>query len=827
MSSDTKILITLWIAFLLSFFVDANAQRGIASGRGLTINNNTTNETVTRIGLLEGDTIPGFIYGYLSTVYPDSNYSFLKTVRQANWEAFQAAVIWQKAAGGRRVIIPNIVEMHVNDGETITVSSGQTAVIEGMGQDVSKLIFYPIVKSYNVNIFNLDAAGSNLTVRNIYMQSTPQRHETYNVTIRPAGVTNQIRIDDAAVSAYLTANFVGKVINVAKDNITTPTPTFTVSGYNPATKTITVSSTITGISDDDTGYIAIAFQEDTDLDTIETYGDFWLENDMQWYIGYSVQGTNTTYARYLFENFKTVGFDLTVFRSGGSVTFEGINSSFTGHHGSIFFYSNNETDSRIILNNCKLENNSFYVHAYIDGAYTAGNYFGSAVYSHPNTQWLWSYVDIKDNNAAATRQYSSGGNKPTPGWASSILTGCRWINNVEYSIQTSQDMPVYFTNCYFEGNCYFNSDVIISNSKFKDVIVATYSTGTNLKIVDSQLTGTWFNIAGSRVEIENCQIQTIQNQVEALNISNTEYVIIKNTRFTNNPESRVVGNSVFGFSFPRKLICENVWFEDVDTPLFWRYSAADPSNSYNKSAFLPAKFTKCYFVYNSIIGSSQFVYYNNAIFDECTFGDGTENKGRWVVKPRDDFNPTTLSGATISVSPSFNRYFVSGSITKINSPSVGMSGPYFFTASSTTIFSAYNSSTNTGSNINFTDTIQAGETISMMWNPLDIKSASTSTATSENIGSTANGVLKKDVWNEIDFGSSTLVPGSITITAGGITFTDDGRGNLTATGGSGWIGYDTNMLTLYFDANPGVTNILITYNYYNTIHQAGMWSKID
>lgn len=98
MSSDTKILITLWIAFLLSFFVDANAQRGIASGRGLTINNNTTNETVTRIGLLEGDTIPGFIYGYLSTVYPDSNYSFLKTVRQANWEAFQAAVIWQKAA---------------------------------------------------------------------------------------------------------------------------------------------------------------------------------------------------------------------------------------------------------------------------------------------------------------------------------------------------------------------------------------------------------------------------------------------------------------------------------------------------------------------------------------------------------------------------------------------------------------------------------------------------------------------------------------------------------------------------------------------------------
>ena len=274
MSSDNKILITLWITFLLSFFVEANAQRGISSGRGLTINNNTTNETVTRIGLLEGDTIPAFTYGYLSVVYPDSNYSFLKTVRQANWEAFQAAINWQKAANGRRVIIPNIVELHVNNGETITLSTGQTVVVAGLGKEVSKMYFYPIVKSYDVVIFNANANSTNVAVSDLHIESVPMRHETYNAVARPGGIVNQIQITDSQVSSYLTSNFVGKTINVATNNTITPTPSFTVTNYDIATKTITVGSTIS-LSDDDTVYIATDFPEDTPIDTITTYGEFW------------------------------------------------------------------------------------------------------------------------------------------------------------------------------------------------------------------------------------------------------------------------------------------------------------------------------------------------------------------------------------------------------------------------------------------------------------------------------------------------------------------------------------------------------------------------
>jgi len=622
---------------------------------------------------------------------------------------------------------------------------------------------------------------------------------------------------------------VGKTVYAVTSSTTTPAPIYTVTNYTPGTKTLTVNTTVTATGSDDVGLLGIKYIEDTDIDTITQYGRYWYTDTIVWRFIYGIEQLQPDGVSQLYEfnNVDFRGFDVFVFASGDNVTITSNNSYFSGHEGSFYMYSNFTTNTKLILNNVVFENNSYYGVAYVDGNLDATNRFGSAVYSHPNTQWIWNNVDVINNNAAAVRQYSATGNKPTPAYASSRLTNCSFVNNYEYSIQTSQDMPVFISNCYFENSCYFNSDVIITNTKFRNATIGTYSDGTRLKLINSQLLETWFSLTGTSIDIDNCEIETIQSQSIAINAMNTATIRIKNSHFTNNTDTPVVGVSIFGFIFPRKLICENVFFEDTDTPLFWRYSSEDVSVNYNKSAYLPIKFTKCSFAYPTITGSSQFVHYNNAIFDECTFGASNENKGRWVFKPRDDFYPAVLSGSTISISTNYNRYFVSGSITKINSPAVGLSGPYFFTAQAMTIFTAYNNPSNTGSNINFSDTLQAGETIEMIWNPLDIKSASTTLVSNENIGSTSSGSLIKHVWNEINFGSSTLVPGSITITAGGITFTDDGRGNLTATGGSGWIGYDTNMLTLYFDANPGVTNILITYNYYNTIHQAGMWSKID
>lgn len=78
-----------------------------------------------------------------------------------------------------------------------------------------------------------------------------------------------------------------------------------------------------------------------------------------------------------------------------------------------------------------------------------------------------------------------------------------------------------------------------------------------------------------------------------------------------------------------------------------------------------------------------------------------------------------------------------------------------------------------------------------------------------------------------DFDNANIKPGTLTVTIGAVTLTDDGNGNLTGGGGAGWISYDTNYITIYLDSNPGVTSIDVSYQYYSTLHQAGTWIKIN
>jgi len=458
---------------------------------------------------ITGDTIPLLTVGNLSSIYPGYTYTQLKTIRLANWESFQSVCNYVIANGGRVVLPAARIEMHVNDTETITITSNAALTIKGAGIAVTGLYFYPVVKSYDVNIFTMTATGTSIYVSDLSIDSKPFELESYNATLRPGGVANQIQITDSRVYSNTGSNFVGKTIYAAKDAVTTPSPSFTVSSYNSSTKTLTLSSNLTGISDNDSGFIGIPFSEDTAYDTVTYYGQYWLKNLVEWYFVNATQASNTENGNIVFENFKSVGFDLTVFRSSGDISLNAVNSYFSGHHGAIFWYSNNETDNKIILENCVLEENCFSVYAYVDGAYTAGNLYGSAIYSHPNTQWFWTNVDIKNNNAAAVRQYSSSGSKPTPDFASSHLVGCRFVNNAEYAIQSSQDMPIFFDNCYFENSCYFNGVTYINNSKFKNAIISTYESETDLNLSNSKLSNSYFSMQyGYRVNIDDCTIDT-------------------------------------------------------------------------------------------------------------------------------------------------------------------------------------------------------------------------------------------------------------------------------------------------------------------------------
>ena len=157
----------------------------------------------------------------------------------------------------------------------------------------------------------------------------------------------------------------------------------------------------------------------------------------------------------------------------------------------------------------------------------------------------------------------------------------------------------------------------------------------------------------------------------------------------------------------------------------------------------------------------------------------------------------------------------------------GVSGTFYFTAVDTVTFTAFADPGNTGSNLNFTGTVLLGETMSMYYDNLNVKSNGTTIITGDVIVS-ADGISK--CFNRTDelTNGSKIEAGSMVVTCGAVTLTDNGDGTLTGTGGSGWIDYYRNNIIVCYDIVPTVgTPVSCDYRHHNTVYQQGMWSKID
>jgi len=154
MSNDKKILIVLWVAVLLSIVLECDAQRGISYQSGRITNNYNQNTVVNNDITMTGDTMPDLTTGYLETLFPGYTYNQIKTLRLANWEAFQATCNYAKANGFRVVLPSTAIEFHMQPNEFVDLSDYETLVIKGGGKHITKLFFYPNVKLYSVKVFD-------------------------------------------------------------------------------------------------------------------------------------------------------------------------------------------------------------------------------------------------------------------------------------------------------------------------------------------------------------------------------------------------------------------------------------------------------------------------------------------------------------------------------------------------------------------------------------------------------------------------------------------------------------------------------------------------
>jgi hypothetical protein len=776
-----------------------------------------------------GDTILTNVeIGNLETLHPGYTYNQIKTIRQANWEAFQAICNYA-IANNYRVILPGgRLEFHLVAGETIVLGDYQNINIKGSGKELSKLYFYPNVKQYHIVVFDTDAHGGNVYMKDFSIYTEKEKWETYNVTLRPSGNTNQIRIDDANVYSYRQSNIIGKTIYATTDGTTTPSPSYVVTNYDVPTKTITVSSTVTATGADDAGLIAIQFEETTHVDTVNLYGNFWLTDTIYWDFMYGIERNQPDLLSklYYLENVDFRGFDIFIFSSGDYTTIEAKDCYFSGHEGAFDIYSNFMTDAFLKLDNVTFEECSHLIVGYIKGNYTAGNRYGSAIYSHPNTQWIWNNVTLKGNNGGASRQYTAGGAKPTPTNAITFISNSRWVDNDEYDLLNSESMPCNYVNCYFSGTLFVHNNSTFTNCTFDGALIGSYEDNSTGKFVGCTFKNeTRFSIDRNNynLELDNCII--VPSALLVTFATKTKRLKLTNCTFVDNGTAQTPGASYFEQVYPPELIIDNCRFEDSDTYGFWRF-APDVSH-YTKASFSQPVIKNSTFAYG-IFYANQVSSTLDADVSGNTVSFISGSPGIYRVHPREKIYRPTLSGSTINVNGNYNHYFTSGVINKIAVNSGDLEGIFYFTATDTTTFTQYANPGNTGSNVNFTQTVLPGQTIKLFFDPFNIKSNAPSSTTGDNIA-TGNGTTTHfEKWGFLQFGGNYVVPGSVTLRAAGVTLTDDGVGNLSGTGGSGWIDYLKNNVIVSFDTAPAnAVSIELDYDYYNSIYQLGMWSKID
>ncbi len=841
-TNNLKYLILTLLLLCCNFLLAQRAIGGFSTGVTIPIKQN--------IGGLYSDK---FNVGDLKSKYPSLTYNELKAIRQNNFALFKAlcdSSIVQRVP----VLLPaGELEMHINTGQRVIVPDSSILVIRGQNSTVET---WPIVKSYSVVLFDLDEnyteVNNSLKISNCTFTSEPFRYETYNATLKPGGVTNQIVITDSYISTYAASKLVAGQPVVVNYTPTLVGFDYVIQSYNAGTKTITVTGALNGaIPNNDAGYIGLSFPEDTPIDTIRSRGEYWLEDNLFWTFSESIYGfgNNSKPVSITLENVVIDGFDTGISLSNVSGKVNVVDSYISCHVIAISAYSGNSyiRDYYVELTNSKFVNNGFIVYAYGAGvSITADNVYGSGTYFHPNIVCVATNC-LFDNVAVNFRNYSGGGatdNLVRSEWQS-IITACIFKQTLDiYNALFSEVMPTKIVNCSFEGgnvyanlnstfqNCYFLNTVVvaanfngattyINNCNFYDSGVQgviNSGTATSKTYISNSVfyprdgvTGATFDFAGSEyVEFNNCTIQG-----RALNAN---YALINGLGMC----KKIVFNDCYigamtswTFLFTRTDIYPGNVRPQV---IFNRCELNTPAVRGNSNSMEQV------FTYNECTFSSGFYPYYNA--DLSYFGK---------LKRQPNFTPNTHTSVggiqTWTLDPNYNTFKLQGltgkrvvfgqSLNNVIADQVNI------IASDSLIITKFDALTNNTSNFMFAGNYSRNDAFSMYWDPFT-PLYSGSTIITDTLGS-VNGT--QTYFSSHTVGTTAyanqLIPGTVTVTVSGQTFTDDGKGNLLKSGiYAGYIDYIRDSVYIGFSVTPAAGNVILSYSKYTTLHSYGCWRKI-
>lgn len=885
MKPCTKFIITLWAFFFLSFVVRGQRAVGngtpISNGGGEVTRQELADSVSSRItqAMLDDSTAAirgdfptdvgiitvrqnvgglysdNFNVGNLKTKYPGYTYNQLKAIRQSNFTVFKTLCDSSRLQNIPVLLPAGELEIHINDGQKITVRDSTTLTIQGQNTIIEA---WPITKTYDIVLFDMDddyrQVNNKLIIKDVEFRATPFRYETYAVTLKPSGNALQAIITDSYTSGSRFET-VGQHVTVSYSNAAIGFD-HTITNFDSGTNTITFGQSLSGsIPSNDAGYIGLAFPEDTDIDTIEAKGQFWLEENISWTFVESIYGYGNNDKPVTIElyNVKIIGFDSGISTSNISGKIKVINSHINCHHIGISCYSSNTyiRDYDVQLLNSTFFENGFEVFAYGAGtSITAANIYGSGTYFHPN---IVCNIDncVFDNVAVNFRHYSGTGDSDNivrDTWQCTISNSVFKETQDIYNVLFSSKMPVQVNNCSFEGGnviCSYLTNIV--NCFFRNGALRT-AVGDNsiTNVLNCSFNETYINGGhdgstqySAKVFFKNCDILPTSGQYDhAIQFGGISNVLFENCEIKGR-ELNVTYGLFEGTTLPQEWI-----FRDckIGTMTGWTFLFSILSWGNNK--YRPSVIFENCELNTILLRGNQQTSENILQTINCNFTTNygyTSHNEYWGISSKlaNKYNRTlnsTVSSDGIMIwglDPNYNTFRVTGTNGKRalfnKGGSTHISDKVTLVVYDTLVIPKYTLGVDTISNFTFSGNYTNDETISMIWDSYCLL-YNGSTSVTDTL-TTATG--STDFFKLRTMGSTPktnkIIPGTITITAtGGQVVTDDGMGNLYQSGVlCGWVDYQRDGVVIDFNTNPAAGVIVATYQNYNVLHSRGCWRKID
>ncbi len=373
------------------------------------------------------------------------------------------------------IIFPaDTLEVYIS-GNGLSLNSSNYFNLVGVSKYASFIYVYSDMTA-NTKRF-LYANGSDVNVSNISFvgpKSTLVRETYYNITMKPAGNANQVKVNNPVRYSFWQRVIPGISLSYATN--TGLSAHVVVSSADSTSGVITFTTNLLGgISSDYTNAlncIGIAYQGNIPIDTLNQYkGTFFVgSGDVVSTCFELISNANT------FTNVNVEGFGY-AYIATNDTQLEMHNSNVQGDIHGITFYagSNNYYNAFLRFHNSVLEKSGLVLNG--NTTNNANIIYGSGAYLHPNIVVDMDASIVRNNNAGAWRQFSDGDEKKSlVSWVSKYVNS-EFSNNVEYSLLTSNTHRTIMDGCIFKGvgNLYIQNNFAASNCVFDSVLVQMYA----------------------------------------------------------------------------------------------------------------------------------------------------------------------------------------------------------------------------------------------------------------------------------------------------------------------------------------------------------------